>query len=276
VSELIGRDDDLGAIRSLAAAHRLVTLTGAGGIGKTRLSLEVARHLLPRFANGVWAIDDRSRDAFEICRRLDGIPLAIELAAGRAAALGIEGVTARLHNRFPLLSGGHRTAMPRHQTLRATLDWSYELLTEPERVVLPRLAIFAGGFFVAEGLGELEGAGPRGASLGHRASRVDQGCAEGRIELRDLFRPTLGRCGMAGRRLRRLGDDPDLLAIDEVDGRLQDHPIAVLDPVGDLDRGAVIGGDRDFAEAGRAVLIDRDLHAVLIENDRGGRDHQRR
>jgi predicted ATPase len=81
-----------------------------------------------------------------ICRRLDGIPLAIELAAARAAALGIEGVAARLDDRFRLLAGGHRTALPRHQTLRATLDWSYELLTQPERVVLRRLAIFAGGF----------------------------------------------------------------------------------------------------------------------------------
>src|SRR5260370_1438997 len=64
----------------------------------------------------------------------------------RAAALGIDGVAARLDDRFRLLAGGHRTAMPRHQTLRATLDWSYELLTEPERVVLRGLAIFAGGF----------------------------------------------------------------------------------------------------------------------------------
>jgi predicted ATPase len=77
---------------------------------------------------------------------LDGIPLAIELAAARAAALGIEGLAARLDDRFRLLAGGHRTAMPRHQTLRATLDWSYELLTEPERMVLRRLAVFAGGF----------------------------------------------------------------------------------------------------------------------------------
>jgi predicted ATPase len=81
-----------------------------------------------------------------ICRRLDGIPLAIELAAARAAALGIEGLVARLDDRFHLLTGGRRTALPRHQTLRATLDWSYELLTEPERVVLRRLAIFAGSF----------------------------------------------------------------------------------------------------------------------------------
>jgi predicted ATPase len=81
-----------------------------------------------------------------ICRRLDGIPLAIELAAARSAALGIEEVTARLDDRFLLLTGGRRTALPRHQTLRATLDWSYELLPEPERMILRRLAVFAGPF----------------------------------------------------------------------------------------------------------------------------------
>jgi predicted ATPase len=81
-----------------------------------------------------------------ICRRLDGIPLAIELAAAHAAAFGTEGLAARLDDRFRLLTRGRRTALPRHQTLRATLDWGYELLTEPERLVLRRLAIFPGGF----------------------------------------------------------------------------------------------------------------------------------
>jgi predicted ATPase/DNA-binding winged helix-turn-helix (wHTH) protein len=275
VSELIGRDVELNEILDLSTSHRLVTLTGTGGIGKTRLSLEVARRLLPRFADGVWAIElaalsdpelvpvavatavgleltsgtasplsvanalrskqlmlvldncehvvdaaarmaeaslranpaarviatsreplraegewvypvpslavpaegspdsedplrygavrlfvERARAAAPhfssdardaaaiagICRRLDGIPLAIELAAARAAALGMEGLAAGLDDRFRLLAGGHRTAMPRHQTLRATLDWSYELLSEPERMVLRRLAVFAGGF----------------------------------------------------------------------------------------------------------------------------------
>jgi predicted ATPase/DNA-binding winged helix-turn-helix (wHTH) protein len=275
VSELIGRDVELDEIQDLSTSHRLVTLTGAGGIGKTRLGFEVARHLLPKFSDGVWAIElaplsdpelvpvavatvlglelasgtatplsvatalrskrlmlvldncehvvdaaaqlaeallranpaarviatsreplrvegervfpvlplavpaeaspdgedplrygavqlfvERARAAEPhfspdarvgaaiagICRRLDGIPLAIELAAARAAALGVDGVAARLGDRFQLLAGGRRTAMPRHQTLRATLDWSYELLTEPERVVLRRLAVFAGGF----------------------------------------------------------------------------------------------------------------------------------
>ncbi len=275
VSELIGRDAELDEVLDLSTSHRLVTLTGAGGIGKTRLGFEAARNLLPRFADGVWAIElaplsdpelvpvtvatalgielasgaasplsvanalrskqlmlvldncehvvdaaaqmaeallradpgirviatsreplrvegewvypvpplavpgegspdgedplrygavqlfvERARATAPqflsdvraatgiagICRRLDGIPLAIELAAARAAAVGIEGLAARLDDRFRLLAGGYRTAMPRHQTLRATLDWSYELLTEPERVVLNCLAVFAGGF----------------------------------------------------------------------------------------------------------------------------------
>jgi predicted ATPase len=84
-----------------------------------------------------------------ICRRLDGIPLAIELAAARGAALGVEELASRLDDRFHLLTGGRRTALPRHQTLRATIDWSYELLPESERIVLRRLAIFAGGFTLA-------------------------------------------------------------------------------------------------------------------------------
>jgi non-specific serine/threonine protein kinase len=275
VSELIGRDVELDEILDLSTSHRLVTLTGAGGIGKTRLGFEAARHLLPSFADGVWAIElaplsdpelvpvavatalglelasgtaspqsvatalgakqlmlvldncehvvdaaarmaeallranpaarviatsreplrvegewvypvpplavpaEGSPDGEDplrygavllfverasaatpsfspdarvaatmagICRRLDGIPLAIELAAARAAVLGIAGLAARLDDRFTLLTGGRRTALPRHQTLRATLDWSYELLPEPERLVLRRLAVFAGGF----------------------------------------------------------------------------------------------------------------------------------
>jgi predicted ATPase len=273
-SELIGREAERAEVANLVAAHRLVTLIGAGGIGKTRLGLEVARELLPKFADGAWVaelaplsdpelvpvtvatalrlelpagrvsakriaaalgskqvllvldncehvieaaasmaevllrstsatvmvtsreplraegeclyrvppldvpaegvqdMDDllrhgavrlfvaRTRAAepnfsadvrigaaiAAICRCLDGIPLAIELAAARAAALGVEGLAARIDDRFGVLTGGRRTALPRHQTLRATLDWSYELLTDPERVVLRRLGIFSGGF----------------------------------------------------------------------------------------------------------------------------------
>ncbi len=274
-SGLIDREVELSEAATLLTAQRLVTLVGAGGIGKTRLGLAVARQLRPNFAHGVWVAElaplsdpdlvpvtvatalrleitggavtpervagelgakqlllvldncehvidaaasmaeallranpaahvmATSREALRaadeclyrvpplavpaegiediedllrygavrlfvarmratephfapdrriapaiaaICRRLDGIALAIELAAARAAALGVEGVAAHLDDRFHLLTGGRRTALPRHQTLRATLDWSYELLSQAERVVLRRLSIFANGF----------------------------------------------------------------------------------------------------------------------------------
>ena len=81
-----------------------------------------------------------------ICRQLDGIPLAIEFAAARAAALGFRQVAAGLNDRFRLLTSGRRTALPRHRTLRAALDWSYELLLPEEQRLLRHLAIFPGGF----------------------------------------------------------------------------------------------------------------------------------
>jgi len=83
-----------------------------------------------------------------ICRRLDGIPLAIEFAAARAAMLGVQQVATGLDDRFALLNRGRRTALPRHRTLRATLDWSYELLSEAEQRLLRHLPIFSGGFTV--------------------------------------------------------------------------------------------------------------------------------
>ncbi len=82
----------------------------------------------------------------QICRQLDGIPLALELAAARLKALSVEQVASRLEEGFSLLTGGSRTALPRQQTLKAALDWSYHLLTEPERTLLRRLYIFAGGW----------------------------------------------------------------------------------------------------------------------------------
>jgi predicted ATPase len=91
----------------------------------------------------------------QICARLDGIPLAIELAAVRVRALSVEQIAARLHDRFQLLTSGSRTALPRQQTLRATLAWSYDLLTDDEQALLRRLAVFAGGWTLeaAEAIG---------------------------------------------------------------------------------------------------------------------------
>ena len=271
-SDIVGRESHLLDVGALVGANRLVTLVGAGGIGKTRLAIELARRQAPAF-DGVWvaelgsssdpamvpaivasalglgggpmsparlaaslgqgrlllvldncehvidaaaslaeallhanatlrviatsreplraegewvyrvpALDvppegeeeleavmqfsaaklfiERTRAAepasllgvgvaaatTQICRRLDGIPLAIELAAARAAALGVEGLAARIDDRLSLLTDGRRTAPARHQTLRATLDWSHELLTDRERVVMRRLAVFTGDF----------------------------------------------------------------------------------------------------------------------------------
>jgi len=277
-SDLIGRDGEIAEVAGLVADHRFVTLTGTGGIGKTRLAVEVGRRLLPQFPDGVWiaelaplsdprlvpvtvaaalglelmsgvvtperiaaalgskhlmlvldncehvigaaaemveallhanptaqaiatsreplraeserlyrvpplAVPPEDAQALEdmlrhgavalfvaraqaadphflpdrqtaaiiagICRRLDGIPLALELAAARAAALGLQELAFRLDDRFSFLTDGRRTALRRHQTLRATLDWSYELLAEPERLLLRRLSIFAGTFTLA-------------------------------------------------------------------------------------------------------------------------------
>jgi predicted ATPase/DNA-binding winged helix-turn-helix (wHTH) protein len=272
-SSLIGRDDASSAVMALLAEHRLVTLVGTGGIGKTRLAIDIAHRLLEGQPDGValvelaslsnpamvpgaaataLGIDIANSDGLQtigrvltakrlllvldncehlveavaqlaetvlrraagvrvlatsreplradgehlfsvpplsvpaegtpveqltehsavqlflaraaagapgfptnpkcivqvglVCRCLDGIPLALELAASRAATLGMEALVARLDDRFRLLTGGRRTALPRHQTLRATLDWSFGLLSDNERAVLRRLAVFAGAF----------------------------------------------------------------------------------------------------------------------------------
>jgi predicted ATPase/DNA-binding SARP family transcriptional activator len=118
-----------------------------------------------------------------ICRRLDGIPLAIELAAARVGVLGLEEVAVRLDDRFRLLIGGPRSALPRQQTLRAALDWSYNLLDARERLLLRRLAVFGGGWTldVAE---EVCGDGGQGQmDPGTSASTVRQADMHGSDEL---------------------------------------------------------------------------------------------
>jgi predicted ATPase/DNA-binding SARP family transcriptional activator len=255
ISELIGRGTAVSELTKLVHKGRLVTLTGSGGVGKTRLAIETARSVLDAYPDGVWlvelaGIDERPADLVlsaleirdaagtepadqlaaalrarnlllvldncehlvdevaalaerllraapelrvlatsreplgiagevlfeveplevpdavelfvarvpgfavdkgneaavaELCQRLDGIPLALELAATRVRALGVHGLLARLGDRFRLLSTGHRGAPARQRTLAAVIDWSWNLLTEPERVVLRRLAVHAGG-----------------------------------------------------------------------------------------------------------------------------------
>ena len=100
-----------------------------------------------RLARTDFTVDDDNAVAVtEICRRLDGMPLAIELAAARVRALSLDEIVHSLHDRFRLLTGGSRTAVRRQQTLRASVDWSHALLTDTERVLFRRLAVFLGGF----------------------------------------------------------------------------------------------------------------------------------
>ncbi len=95
---------------------------------------------------GFQITDDNAATIAQICRRLDGIPLAIELAAARVRLLSVEQIAARLDDCFHLLTGGSRTVLPRHQTLRAAIDWGYALLSEQERVLLRRLSVFSGSW----------------------------------------------------------------------------------------------------------------------------------
>jgi predicted ATPase/DNA-binding SARP family transcriptional activator len=113
----------------------------AGEYAAVRLFTERATAVSPGFA-----LDHSTvRPVVEICRRLDGMPLAIELAAARTRALSAAQIAARLNDRFRLLTNGGRTALPRHQTLHAVVEWSWELLDKPERTLLGRLSVFSGG-----------------------------------------------------------------------------------------------------------------------------------
>jgi non-specific serine/threonine protein kinase len=135
-------------VGSLALPEESATPAGVDAL----LRFDAVALLVERaqLANPDFVLSDAdAADALAICRRLDGIPLAIELAAARLKVLSVAQVLERLKDRFKLLTGGSRAALPRHQTLRATLDWSHDHLSDAERVLYRRLAIFAGGCTLA-------------------------------------------------------------------------------------------------------------------------------
>ncbi|MGW4232947.1 ATP-binding protein [Streptomyces sp. NPDC004980] len=128
-----------------------------------RLFAERARAVRPDFDPEATGAADTPRAVAEICRRLDGLPLAIELAAARLRVLTPRQIADRLDDRFRLLTHGSRTVLPRQQTLRAVVDWSWDLLAEDERTVLRQVSVFAGGWDLAAA--EAVTAGPEAASL---------------------------------------------------------------------------------------------------------------
>jgi len=127
---------------SLPDARRLPSVDYIQHYEAVRLFVERARSVEPMFT----LTSDNAPAVAEVCQQLDGIPLAIELAAARTRVLAVEQIAARLHDRFRLLTGGSPSVLPRHQTLRATMEWSHGLLAETERVLLRRLSVFAGGW----------------------------------------------------------------------------------------------------------------------------------
>ena len=167
----------------LSGAPRLTVLAtsrepiGVAGEVSWRVpSLSLADEAIELFADrarlarpGFTLTDDNATTVAEICRRLDGMPLAIELAAARVRALSLAEILDSLHDRFRLLTGGSRTAVRRQQTLRASVDWSHALLTEPERVLFRRLAVFLGGFDL-DAAQAVAGGGERGALPGARSA----------------------------------------------------------------------------------------------------------
>jgi predicted ATPase/DNA-binding XRE family transcriptional regulator len=119
-------------------------LAGLAGVAAVRLFVERAQAVAPGFA----FTDESAGAVAAICRRLEGLPLALELAAPRVKLLPPDALLARLEQRLPLLSGGSRDAPERQQTMRDTIAWSHDLLSEPDQVLFRRLAVFAGGFTV--------------------------------------------------------------------------------------------------------------------------------
>ncbi|MGH3148928.1 MAG: ATP-binding protein, partial [Rubrobacter sp.] len=127
---------------SLPDADGTPTVEGLMRFEAARLFVDRARSRRPAFE----LTEKNARAVAEVCRKLDGIPLAIELATARMGALAVEQVAERLEDSLKLLTGGVRTVAPRHQTMRATIAWSHELLPEPEKELLAKLSVFAGGW----------------------------------------------------------------------------------------------------------------------------------
>jgi predicted ATPase len=142
--QALGIGEEAVRVRSLDVPHTIADLTALRAVEFAAVALFVAR---ATSADRSFVLtDDTAPIVADICRRLDGIPLAIELAAARVKVLSIPHLAERLNERFKLLTGGSRSALPRQQTLHALLDWSYDLLTEQEQHLFARLGIFAGGF----------------------------------------------------------------------------------------------------------------------------------
>ncbi len=225
-----------------------------------RLFLDRARAVLPSFA-----VDEETAPVVAaICRQLDGIPLAIELAAARVKALPPAEIAARLNDRFALLTSGTRTSEARHRTLRATLDWSYELLTDAERRLLRRLSVFRGGWTVtaAEAVCGFSGL-ESGAVMDLLFRLVDRSlvvpdAATGRFRLLVTIR------AYARHRLTEAGE------AEPCEDRHLDYYRSVAEEYGPLVRFGGVGWERVTEEYDNLrAAVDRALHTASTDVDAG-------
>jgi predicted ATPase/class 3 adenylate cyclase/DNA-binding CsgD family transcriptional regulator len=169
-----------------------------------RLFIDRAMRVRPNFA----VTNQTARAVAEICHRLDGIPLAIELAAARVRLLTAEQIVAGLADRFRLLTGGRRTALPRQRTLEASVEWSYNLLSEAERGLLQRLSVFAGGFRLdaaedvcaGEGIERIQVLDLLSSLVDRSLVQVEEGGTEARYRLLETIR------AYARQKLAEVGD----------------------------------------------------------------------
>ena len=143
------------------------TVAALGQYESVKLFVERARTVAPAFG----LTEQNAAAVAQLCHRLDGIPLAIELAAARTRLLPVEQLLDRVQDRFHLLTGGSRTALPRQQTLRALVDWSYDLLSPQERLLFDRLSVFAGGWTL-EAAEEVCADGAGGRKVGGRGAAL--------------------------------------------------------------------------------------------------------
>jgi predicted ATPase/class 3 adenylate cyclase len=173
-----------------------------------RLFVERARAVSPAFT----VTTQNAGAIVRVCLQLDGIPLAIELAAPRVKVLTVEQIAVRLDDRFRLLSGGSRTALPRQQTLRATMDWSYDLLSDKERAFLCRLSVFAGGWTLEAAEAVCSGADIEGSDILDLLTQlVDKSLAVMETqdgEVRYRLQETVRRYGLG--KLQESGKAPDV------------------------------------------------------------------
>lgn len=201
------------------AKHATLDLDALAKTEAVRLFVDRATAAKPAFA----LTRGNAAPVADICRSLDGIPLAIELAAARVGAIPVEKMAERLGDRFGLTTGGDATANPHHQTLRASIDWSFELLAEPERVLLRRLAVFAGGWTLEAAEDVCAGRGGRESGILERLvhlvekSLVVPGANGERYQLLETVRQ------YALERLRESGKE------DETRNRHLDHFLALAE-----------------------------------------------